>query len=161
MTKMMQWARTTMKKKTNSPAHAPEAEFARGSHTRMAVTAGLLASCALTMLPAATLVVAGTAARAVRAQESTTARRTIRGRVQDGGSAALKGAVVYLKDTRTLAVKSFLSDDEGNFHFGQLASNTDYELYAEFNGKRSKARTISSFDSKNEFNFTLKIDTAQ
>src|SRR5882757_6371099 len=49
---------------------------------------------------------------------------------------------------RTIAVKSFISDDEGVFHFGQLSQNTDYEIYAEFEGKRSKSRRISSFDSK-------------
>jgi hypothetical protein len=96
---------------------------------------------------------------AVHAQERGPVRRTIEGKVHDKNDAPLKGAVVYLKDSRTLAVKSFISDDDGVFHFGQLSQNTDYELYAEFQGKRSKSKNISSFDNKNDFNFTLKIET--
>lgn len=92
------------------------------------------------------------------AQQRGPVQRTIEGRVNSKDSAPLKGAVVYLKDSRTLAVKSFISDDEGSFHFGQLSQNTDYEVYAEFQGKRSKSKKISSFDSKNDFNFTLVIE---
>jgi hypothetical protein len=95
------------------------------------------------------------------AQQRGPVQRTIEGKVKDKNDAPLKGAVVYLKDSRTLAVKSFISDEDGVFHFGQLSQNTDYELYAEFDGKRSKSKSISSFDSKNDFNFTLKIETGK
>ncbi len=50
-----------------------------------------------------------------------------------------------------MAIKSFISDEGGVFHFGQLSQNTDYELYAEFHGKRSKAKNISSFDRQERF----------
>jgi len=95
------------------------------------------------------------------AQQRGPVQRTVQGEVHDHNDQPLKGAVVYLKDSRTLAIKSFISDDGGVFHFGQLSQNTDYDLYAEFQGKRSKTRHISSFDSRNDFNFTLKIETAK
>ncbi len=89
------------------------------------------------------------------------ANRVVQGRVISKGDTPLQGAVVYLKDDHTLAVKSFISDDKGEYRFGQLASATDYELWAELNGKKSGTKNISSFDSKNNFTIDLKIDAAK
>jgi hypothetical protein len=72
----------------------------------------------------------------------------------------VKGATVYLKDGHTLSVKSYVADD-GTYRFGQLAQNTDYELWAEFNGKKSSVKNLSSFDTRSTFNINLKIDTAK
>ncbi len=123
----------------------------------VALVAGVAFAVALAVAPAPTHL--GLAV--VHAQQNPAARRTIQGKVHDASDAPLQGAIVYLKDSRSLAVKSFISTDDGDFHFGQLSQNTDYELYAEYHGKRSKSKTISSFDSKNDFNFTLKIDAGK
>lgn len=92
------------------------------------------------------------------AQQRGPVQRVVQGKVTDGGNAPIKGAVVYLKDTRSLAVKSYFSDDEGAYRFGQLSQNTDYEVWAESNGKKSAVKTVSSFDSKSQFYINLKID---
>ena len=92
------------------------------------------------------------------AQQRGPVQRVVQGKVTDHTNVALKGAVVYLKDGHTLSVKSFIADDQGAYRFGQLAQNTDYELWAEHDGKKSPVKTISSFDSKNQFFIDLKIE---
>ncbi len=95
---------------------------------------------------------------ALFAQQRGNGQRVVQGKVFDADNAPIKGAVVYLKDGRSLSVKSFFSDDEGAYRFGQLSQNTDYEIWAENNGKKSSVKTISSFDSKSQFNINLKIE---
>lgn len=91
------------------------------------------------------------------AQQRGPVQRIVEGKVMTHSDAPVKGAVVYLKEGRS--VKSFISDDQGQYRFGQLAQNTDYEIWAEQNGKKSDVKTISSFDSKNHFYIDLKIDS--
>jgi hypothetical protein len=95
------------------------------------------------------------------AQQRGPVQRVVQGKVTDQNNGPLKGSVVYLKDGHSLSVKSFIADDQGEYRFGQLAQNTDYEIWAENNGKKSGVKTISSFDSKNQFYINLKIDTAK
>ena len=85
-------------------------------------------------------------------------QRTVDGRVNDKAGAAISGAVVYIKDIKSLAVKTFICGADGKFHFGQLSQNADYELWAELEGKHSKTKHNSSFDSQNKFNFSLVIE---
>jgi hypothetical protein len=84
--------------------------------------------------------------------------RVVQGKVVDKSDAGMKGATVYLKDGHTLAVKSYIASDDGSFRFGQLAQNTDYQLWAESEGKKSGVKNISSFDTRNQININLKIE---
>jgi hypothetical protein len=97
-----------------------------------------------------------TAIEPLFAQDS--AQRVVQGKVENKADAPIKGAIVYLKDDHTLSVKSYFSDSDGRYRFGQLSQNTDYELWAENNGKKSGVKTISSFDDKKQFTINLKID---
>jgi hypothetical protein len=85
--------------------------------------------------------------------------RTVRGVVVDKSSEApVPSAVVFLKNTRTNAVRSYIADEEGNYRFSGLDPNVDYEIHAEKDGAKSTTRTISSFDNKKEMVFPLKIE---
>ena len=85
--------------------------------------------------------------------------RTVRGVVVDKSSeAAIPSAVVFLKNTRTNAVRSYIADEEGNYRFSGLDPNVDYEIHAEKDGAKSATRTVSSFDNKKEIVFPLKIE---
>lgn len=95
------------------------------------------------------------------AQKRAPMERIVDGQVVNKAGSPIGGAVVYLKNSRSNSVKTYIADDGGHFRFGNLSQNTDYELWAESNGVRSKSRSISSFDSENNFHFSLKVDAAK
>lgn len=83
--------------------------------------------------------------------------RTLVGHVLDDREQPLPKAIVYLKNTKNLAIKTYISEPDGTFRFSGLASNIDYEVYAEHEGARSDTKTLSGFDSKRQVTMTLKI----
>jgi hypothetical protein len=87
--------------------------------------------------------------------------RAVDGTVVTKSNTPLAGAIVYLKDSKSSSVRTFIADPAGHFHFGQLSQSSDYELWSEADGERSKSRNISSFDDKNIYTFTLKINTGK
>ena len=84
--------------------------------------------------------------------------KMLTGTVTDKGDNPITGAVVYLKNSKTLSVKSFFTERNGSYRFPQLALNTDYEVYAEKDGKKSPTKTISQFDDRYTPTINLQID---
>ena len=87
------------------------------------------------------------------AAQAQTAAKVIQGRVLDGGATPLPGGIVYLQDQKTNVIKTFIATGDGSYRFGQLPADTDYKIWAEFKGQKSKEKLISSFDTK--MNVTL------
>lgn len=83
--------------------------------------------------------------------------RALVGQVINQQDRPLAEAIVYLKNTKTMAVKTFIAGQDGNYRFNALSPNVDYEVYAEHNGKRSDTKTLSSFDSRKTATINLKI----
>lgn len=84
--------------------------------------------------------------------------RTVHGAVLDKSENPVASAVVYLKNVRTLAVKTYISDHAGEYRFTGLDPNVDYEIHAEDDKMTSNTRTVSSFDSRKEIVISLKLD---
>jgi len=87
--------------------------------------------------------------------------KMLSGTVQDKSDQPIAGAVVYLKNMKTLAVKTFFAQQDGTYRFPQLALNTDYEIYAEKDGKKSGVKTISQFDDRYNPTVNLQIDLSK
>ncbi len=84
--------------------------------------------------------------------------KTLIGTVLDKADHPIPDAVIYLKNTKTLAVKSVFAQPDGTYRFPQLALNTDYEVYAEKDGKKSDTKTVSQFDDRFNPTINLKIN---
>jgi Carboxypeptidase regulatory-like domain len=83
--------------------------------------------------------------------------RSLTGEVMNQQDKPLAGAIVYLKNSKTLSVKTFIAGQDGTYRFNALSPNVDYEVYAEHNGRKSDAKTLSSFDSRRTAYINLKI----
>jgi hypothetical protein len=85
--------------------------------------------------------------------------RLLTGKVLDHGDNALPNAVVYLTNTRTRAVKTYIVSQDGSYRFPSLQPNIDYEVYAQHEGRKSNVKTVSQFDNRTEVSINLKIDS--
>ena len=103
------------------------------------------------------LAVSLAGAQGVSARDREPQTKSVTGLVTDSAGQPLPDAIVYLKNTKTLAVKTFIAQKDGSYQFHGLLANVDYDLYAEFNGLRSDNKTISQFDSKTNLTIHLKI----
>ena len=138
----------------------------RGSRTRTKKSRLLAASLLLCFLAVpATLSLAEAAPEGGSGAAAETTKvpklRTIEGVVCRDNGQPVQGAVVYLQDSKSLAVKSYLSDAQGQFHFRRLSMSADFDLWAELNGKRSKTKSVSQFNSKTDLEYKLKVPIAQ
>jgi hypothetical protein len=89
------------------------------------------------------------------------ALRSVEGLVTTVDEAPAVGAVVQLKDSRTLEIRSFITQDGGKYHFSGLRPDIDYQLKADFNGMTSGWRTLSVFDSRKDALINLKVEKVE
>jgi len=95
----------------------------------------------------------------VLAKDRETPGRLLTGRVLDRQDSPVPNAIVYVTDTRTHAVKTYIVGDDGVYRFPALAANVDYEVHAQLNGKTSDTKRVSQFDDRKVITVELKIDT--
>ena len=85
-------------------------------------------------------------------------QRVLTGVVMDKNDQPIPNAVVYLKNEKTLNVRTYFAQKDGTYRFPQLERNVDYEVYAELDGKRSDTKTVSQFDDRNAPRVNLRIN---
>ena len=90
--------------------------------------------------------------------KDTTPGRLLTGKVLDKEDNPVPDAVVYVTDTRTRAVKTYIVGPDGTYRFPALATNIDYEIYAQSNGKTSDTKRMSQFDDRKVVDIVLRID---
>jgi protocatechuate 3,4-dioxygenase beta subunit len=83
--------------------------------------------------------------------------RTVHGTVVDRDEQPVSGSVVYLLNRKSQAVRTYITDASGGYHFSGLDPNVDYEAHAEKEEMTSSSRTISSFDTRRDMQVTLKL----
>jgi hypothetical protein len=84
--------------------------------------------------------------------------RSVQGTVLDSNGDLAEGAVVQLKNTKSLQVKSFITLKEGTYTFLGLSKNVDYELKADFRGGSSPVKTLSVYDTHKKAVINLRIE---
>jgi len=109
-------------------------------------------------LAAALMLVQLVGPAAAAKDKDTTPGRMLTGKVLDKQDNPLANAVVYVTDTRTRAVKTYIVGPDGAYRFPALSANVDYEVYAQFEGKTSDTKRVSQFDDHKLVNIVLRID---
>lgn len=125
-------------------------------------TARLQATCALAfavLLAGIAWVSIGVVRPVYAAAESR--QRSVQGVVVSEAGTPVQNAIVYLSDTRTKTVESYITQSDGAYRFEQISPDDDYRLWAKANGKKSRTRTLSSFDDRSIFHVILKVATGK
>ena len=107
----------------------------------------------------ALFVLLGAVSSATADKKDNTAGRLLYGKVLDSQDNPLPDAVVYLTNTRTRAVKTYIVGPDGNYRFPALSTAIDYEVYAQYNGKKSDTKSVSQFDDRSQVYLDLKVNT--
>lgn len=84
--------------------------------------------------------------------------RLLTGKVLDKHDNALVDAVVYLSNTRTHTVTTYIVGLDGAYRFPELSPNVEFEVYAQYKGQKSDTKTLSQFDDRKQVNIVLRID---
>lgn len=106
----------------------------------------------------ALVLVAGFLTTASAARHHNDSGRLLSGQVFNHENHILPDAIVYLTDTRTRVVKTYIVDSTGSYRFPALSPNVDYEVYAQYKGHKSDTKTLSQFDDRPQVTINLRID---
>ncbi|HEX4770069.1 MAG TPA: carboxypeptidase-like regulatory domain-containing protein [Bryobacteraceae bacterium] len=84
--------------------------------------------------------------------------RVIEGTVSSANGSPVANASVLLKDTKTLQVRSYITDKDGKYHFYGLSTDVNYQVRAQADTMTSSTKEITVFDSHKVRKIDLKLD---
>jgi hypothetical protein len=114
------------------------------------VIKGVAVACAL-------LAVLGAVSGAAFDKKDKTVGRLLFGKVLDPQDNPLADAIVYVTNTRTRAVKTYIVGADGTYRFPALSTAVDYEVYAQYKGRKSETKSVSQFDDRSQVYLDLKV----
>jgi len=118
---------------------------------KRSVIKAVVVACAL-------LVALGAVSSATPDKKDKTVGRLLFGKVLDPQDNPLPDAVVYVTNTRTRAVKTYIVGPDGTYRFPALSSAVDYEVYAQYKGHKSDTKSVSQFDDRSQVYLDLRVD---
>ena len=130
-------------------------DYCKRNKTRMTRTRSIKNA---SLVAGSLLLVLSVAAHAAPDKKDKAQGRLLYGKVLDQQDNPVAGAIVYLTNTRTHGVKTYIVSQEGTYRFPGL-STVDYEVYAQFNGHRSDTKSVSQFDDRPQVYIDLRIAT--
>jgi len=122
----------------------------KGSLIRVTIKA-VTVTCAL-------LVALGSMSGASPDKKDKTVGRLLFGKVLDPQDNPLPDAVVYVTNTRTRTVKTYIVGPDGTYRFPALSTAVDYEVYAQYKGHKSDTKSVSQFDDRSQVYVDLKVN---
>jgi len=82
---------------------------------------------------------------------------SLSGIVLDKDENGIPRATITLTDLQTNKKIAIYASEDGHYQFSDLDPRHDYEVQASYQGNTSKARKVSSFDSRSRFVINLNV----
>lgn len=107
------------------------------------------------------LLVGVSALLGVTAFGQETSTKILKGQVLDEDGSPAAAAIVHLKNLSTKKQLSVVTNKEGRYVFSDLDPKADYEVFAESQGKESRKRRLSQFDTREIIFINLQLASTE
>jgi hypothetical protein len=105
----------------------------------------------------ASLLIALLFTSALIGQNDDNGTRSVQGVVTDASAKPVAGAVVQLKDTKSLQIRSYRTQADGSYHFAGLSTNIEYEIEAKSDNATTGKKTLTVFNTQKVATVNLKL----
>lgn len=86
-----------------------------------------------------------------------TPTRSVQGTITDGAGRPMAGVTVELRNMRDMNVRSFITTEDGKYHFDDLYTNLDYRLRVRYQGAFGPSKSLSRFNTAPNATVNLRV----